>query len=101
MSLHFGLHIGMLTKVLHIRAVGRGSAVLCAAGGPCPCAACMPLSRGIWKYMIRQSQFVFFDFSEPMIRFFLEYLAMMTLFALIGQYLMKLLVKSKEKGAST
>ena len=102
MSLHFGLHIGMLTKALHNRAGRIGSVVLCAAAWAVSLYGLYAfISRGIWKYMILQSQFVFFDFSEPMILFFLDYLAMMTLFALIGHYLMKLLVKSRKKGAST
>ena len=45
--------------------------------------------RTIPDYLFLRSHFVFFDFEEPRIFFFLDYLAIMGLFIFIGHYLMK------------
>ena len=44
------------------------------------------LRRGIPSYLLLQTQFVFFDFEEPLIFFFLDYLAVMGLFVFTGHY---------------
>ncbi len=44
------------------------------------------IRRDIFRYMFLQSQFVFFDFEEPLIFFFLDYLAVMGLFVFAGHY---------------
>lgn len=52
--------------------------------------------RSIWQYMFLISQFVFFDYSEPVIFFFLDYIAVMWMFAYIGNAVMALLKKRPE-----
>ena len=52
------------------------------------------LSRQIPTYMFLQSQFVFFNFEEPILFFFLDYCAVMGLFVWIAHYLMKGLLRS-------
>ncbi len=47
--------------------------------------------------MSLQNPFVFFDFEEPLIFFFLDYLAVMGLFVWAGHYLAKL-VRKMQKG---
>ena len=47
--------------------------------------------REIGAYMTLKTAFVFFDFTEPLALFFLDYLAVMGLFAVIGYYAVKLL----------
>ena len=42
--------------------------------------------RGIPSYLLLQTQFVFFDFEEPLIFFFLDYLTVMGLFVFAGHY---------------
>ncbi len=42
--------------------------------------------RQIGSYMFLQNQFVFFDFGELRIFFFMDYLAVMCLFAVCGYY---------------
>ena len=37
-----------------------------------------------WGYMLGQTMFAFFDYSEPRVFFFLDYLAIMVLFMMIG-----------------
>ncbi len=45
--------------------------------------------REIPGYLFLRTQFVFFDFSEPLIFFFLDYLSIMGLFVWTGHYLSK------------
>ena len=51
------------------------------------------IKRDIGSYMLLKSQFVFFDFEEPLILFLLDYIASMGLFVALGHYLSKLLKK--------
>jgi len=51
--------------------------------------------RQIGEYMLLKTPFVFFDFDEPLIFFYLDYLAVMGLFVCIGHYGSKLLKKHK------
>ena len=44
------------------------------------------IRRDILSYLFLQTQFVFFDFEEPLIFFFLDYLAVMGLFVFAGHY---------------
>ena len=41
-------------------------------------------NRQLLDYMLRKSTFVFFDYSEPRVFFFLDYMSIMILFAFIG-----------------
>ncbi len=43
-------------------------------------------ARSIPDYMFLRTRFVFFDYEEPLLFFFLDYLAVMVLFAWIGFY---------------
>lgn len=58
------------------------------------------IKRQIGEYLFYQTQYVSFDESEPLILFYLDYLAIMVLFVLIGHYLGKLL-KRIPKGNSS
>ena len=51
--------------------------------------------RDVGRYMTLRDQFVFFDFSEPLILFLLDYMAIMGLFVFTGHYLAKALKYSK------
>ena len=53
--------------------------------------------RQLGDYMLLKTQFVFFNFDEPIALFLLDYAAMMVLFATIGYYLSKLLAKISGK----
>lgn len=48
------------------------------------------VKRQIYEYMFLISEFVFFDFEEPIIYFFMDYIAVMLLFAGLGYLVMKL-----------
>ena len=45
--------------------------------------------RSIPHYLFLQSQFVYFDFEEPLVLFFLDYLSIMGLFIFMGHYTAK------------
>jgi hypothetical protein len=49
------------------------------------------ICRQFGIYMFLRTRFVFFDFSEPVIFFIIDYLAIMFLFACIGYYAVKIL----------
>lgn len=96
MSVHLGLHWGMISAVLRrcvllpggvLRPVGLAAAIY---------GVYAFYKRSIWQYMFLISHFVFFDYSEPVIFFFLDYIAVMWLFAYIGNVAMKLIKKRPE-----
>lgn len=102
-AFHLGLHgsmlIGMLRKAFSIKApstvrsiVSKGSAVLIAGYGIYVFA-----KRELGAYMLLKTEFVFFDFSEPLVFFWADYLAIMALFAILGYYTSQMLVKANEK----
>lgn len=49
------------------------------------------IMRRLGEYMLLNNAYVFFDFSEPLICFLLDYLAIMAFFACAGNYFFKLL----------
>ena len=48
------------------------------------------VKRGLPGYMLLENQFVFFDFSEPLILFLLDYLAILGLFVWVGHHLTRI-----------
>lgn len=102
-AFHLGLHgsmlIGMLRKAFSIKApstvrsiVFKGSAVMLMAYGIYAFA-----KRELGAYMFLKTEFVFFDFSEPLVFFWADYLAIMALFAILGYYTFLMLVKANGK----
>lgn len=103
LSAHLGLHwsmmMGTVRKAAGIKgrsavrtAVLRVLALLLAGFGVYAFG-----KNQIADYLFLKSQFVFFDFSQPPVQFFTEYLAMMGLFATVSYYLGRALQKSKKK----
>lgn len=99
LSLHLGFHwnmmIGITKRYLRpnrIRTwVLRGAAFVIAAYG-----ICAFVKRNIGNYMLLRYHFVFFDFDEPLIWFMLDYVAIMSLFVLVGHYCAEGLRKLKQ-----
>ena len=93
MSLHLGLHWNVMMSMAK-RMVKKPSpartwslriiAVLIAGYG-----IFAFFKREIGDYMLLRTMFVFFDCSEPLILFVLDYIAAMGLFIFIGHYLSK------------
>ena len=57
------------------------------------------IKRGLPKYMTLREQFVFFDFDEPLIWFFMDYIAILLMLMLLGSLLGYGLQKIRRKRA--
>ena len=55
------------------------------------------IKRQIPEYMFRKTLFAFFDYSEPRLFFFLDYLSIMLLFGLAGYLLVSMTSKKKKE----
>lgn len=93
MSIHLGFHWNIITAMVgqafpevHSWQVVlvKGLAVLIAVYG-----VVAFVKRDIWNYMILKNHFAFYDFSEPVVFFLLDYLAVMGLFVFAGHYVSK------------
>ena len=100
MSVHIGLHWNAMLG--HLRKSMKGSKwlritarTLCA--GISAYGVYAFITRHLGDYMLLKTQFVFFNFDEPIVLFLLDYAAIMVLFATIGYYLSKLLAKISGK----
>ncbi len=94
MSVHIGLHWGMVMGLAQKAAKPVPAAKILlrvCAGLTAAYGLWAFMQRGFLSYMFLQSQFVFFDFSEPAPLFYLDYLAIMGLFAVVGYYGQRLL----------
>lgn len=90
MSVHLGFHwsmmLGMARKFFLKpsavrRWIGRLLALLTACYG-----VYAFVKRGIGSYMFLRNQFVFFDHDEPLLLFYIDYIAVMGLFIFMGNY---------------
>ena len=104
MSLHLGFHwsmmMGMARKLVKKQSslhtwILRILALLIAGFG---CWAFV--KRQIGSYMLLKNRFVFFNFDEPLVLFFIDYVAIMGLFVMIGHYFsegLKRIVKKRKE----
>ena len=118
MSLHIGLHVGMISNKLchsrapqdcHSRAPTRessdkeiiGSSPIMTLVGKillalvCAYGIYAFIARGVWKYLILQQQFFFFDLERGYILFAIDYISIIILFATLSHLLSKSLKKGK------
>lgn len=103
MSLHLGLHwISIVRsasrrpaqkKAAHTWAARVAGALIALYG------AYALIARKVPEYLFGVTTFAFFDPGEPLIRFILDYLAIMELFVWVGHYLTTLLKKISGKEA--
>ena len=106
MSVHLGLHWGMLLgrvkKVLRLESSPQNSALLFVLGaGVSLYGVVVFFKRNFLTYLLLKSEFVYLDYSEPVVLFYTDYLALMGLCIFIGHYGTKMLGKFyKRKGAS-
>ena len=103
MSVHLGLHwnmiLGMLRKALKIKSKTKSPSMIAYAAG-------LTISGyGIWVFISRgfptclflKSEFVFLDYSEPKIFFYMDYLALMGLCIFIAHYSTKLMEQLQKR----
>lgn len=103
MSLHLGLHwnmiLGMLRKTARIKSSSKVRSITAFIVG------LVIAGYGVWAfigrdfptYLFLKSEFVFLDYSEPKILFYIDYLALMGLCIFIAHYSTKLIRKFKKK----
>ena len=84
MCLHAGTHMCAPIKKLQARGRRTLTMILIALGAISVYGGYAFVKRRLPEYMFLRSSFAFFDFGEPRIFFFLEYIAMMILSAAIG-----------------
>ncbi|HIS68956.1 MAG TPA: DUF4405 domain-containing protein [Candidatus Gallacutalibacter stercoravium] len=93
LALHLGVHWNsMLARAGRLcRGGSRLRGILLRVAGVCVAVygAYAFVGRGLPSYLFLQTQFVFFNFDEPLALFFVDYLAIMGLFVWIGHYLAK------------
>ena len=93
MSLHLGLHwntmISMVDRLFKEPSQARSGIVRMAGIAIAGYGAYAFIKREIGSYMSLRNQFVFFDYTEPLILFLLDYIAVMGLFVFLGHYLAK------------
>lgn len=90
MSLHIGFHFSMLTGMIR-KHIGEQAAkyvwlIRIASIGIAIYGVIAFINRQIGSYLFIKNEFVFFDFEEPIVLFFVDYLAIMGLFIFIGHY---------------
>ena len=95
--LHAGMHMtGMIRKWISKTGMARNlpaTLALCLSGY----GVYAFIKRGIPKYMTLQEQFVFFNFDEPLVWFFLDYIAILLTLMLLGSLLGYGLQKMRRK----
>ena len=90
MSLHIGLHVGRLFQNVTAKIIPRIIlALVCSYG------IYAFIARGVWKYLILQQQFFFFDLERGYILFAIDYISIIILFAALSYLLVKSLKKGK------
>lgn len=99
LGLHWGMLLGMVQKAGKAKFPGRPAShwltllgVLVAAYG----AAAM-VKRDMATYLFLRAEFVFLDFSESKLLFYLDYLAIIGTFVFLAHFAAKLLRKRKER----
>lgn len=101
MSIHVGLHgkmfVNMAKKVTKTSRDSKNKTLF--LNGLAVCIFVYGLyafiNRQFASYMFLATQFVFFDFAEPLILFMIDYIFIMLMFAFVGYYLLKLLQNHK------
>lgn len=99
LGLHWGMLLGMVRKVRKTKLTGRPDshfptliAVLIAAYD-----LAATVKRDLTTYLFLRAEFVFLDFSESKMLFYLDYLAIMGTFIFLTHFAVKLLRKRQER----
>lgn len=103
MSLHLGLHwnmiLGMFRKAAGIKNKSKIRSIIAFIAG------LIIAGYGVWSfisrdfstYLLLKSEFVFLDYSESKIMFYIDYLALMGLCIFIAHYCTKIIRKLRKK----
>lgn len=91
MSFHAGTHGGLMLPKIRSKAVKYTISTLLLLVSAYGVYAF--IKRGFTDYLFSKVIFVFFDFSEPFIFYYLDYLAVIVLFMTVGYLLIKIITK--------
>ena len=98
MSLHLGLHWSMMLTMArkHLQPSPLRTWCLRLIGWLWALYGAFAFHRrGVGLYLLLRSHFVFYNYSEPVIFFLIDYLSVMAMFTLIGYYVSQMLKKAK------
>ncbi len=105
MSLHLGLHwnimLGMVKLLVKTPSFVRTWTVRICGAAIAGYGIYAMIKRGIPDYLVLKNQFVFFDYEEPLVLFFLDYIAVMGLFVWSGHYLSKIVRQIPKRKQAT
>ncbi|MCM1233084.1 MAG: DUF4405 domain-containing protein [Ruminococcus flavefaciens] len=93
LGLHWGMLLGMARKFGKTQLSGKLPTLLGAAVAAYGVVALV--RRGLPTYLLMQTEFVFFDYEESKVLFYLDYLAVMGTFIFLAHCAMKLLRNRK------
>ena len=102
LSAHLGLHWSMMmglvrkTAKISLPSKSRAWILRLLTLGVAGYGAFSFFKNQLADYLFLKSEFVFFDYAQPPVQFFTEYLAMMGLFAAAGYYLGRMLQRRKK-----
>lgn len=89
MSLHLGVHMDAMVKAISRKRNANDTKpgfLTVASAAISVYGIYAFIRRGFPGYMFMQTMFAFFDYGEPKLYFFADYLAIMVLFAICGHY---------------
>lgn len=84
LCVHIGMHLASPVKKIWKKSKAAGIALTICSVGISAYGVIAFINRQLADYMFRKMLFVFFDTSEPIVFFFLDYAAIMVLFASVG-----------------
>ncbi len=97
LGLHWGMLLGMARKAGKTQLTGRPSSPLPTIFGALIAVygVVAMVRRNFATYLFLRAEFVFLDFSESKVLFYLDYLAIMGTFVFLSYHTLKLLRKGK------
>ena len=104
MSVHLGLHwdmiLGMVKKQTKLKPSNvRSIALFCISAVIAVYGIYVFVKRDFATYLFLKSEFVFLDYSEPELLFYLDYLALMGLCVFVAHFGSKLCRRKKKAGS--
>ena len=84
MSLHIGLHVEMIVNKIISQGRTRKIILYTILALVCAYGVYAFIARGVWKFLILQQQFFFFDLERGYVLFALDYISIIILFATIS-----------------
>ena len=101
LGLHWGMLLGMVRKAGQTRFSGKPVSSLPTVAGVVAAlyGVVAMVKRDLATYLFLRSEFVFLDFSESKLLFYLDYLSIMGTFIFLSHFAAKLLRKHKARKA--